>query len=50
MKVHMRNHPINFADAMEVGTLSNRQIADTPNDGQASAAPGLQKDVAYAKH
>lgn len=50
MKVHMRNHPINFADAMEVGTLSNRQIADTPNDGQASAAPGLKEDVAYAKH
>lgn len=50
MKVHMRNHPINFADAMEVGTLSNRQIADTPNDGQPSAAPGLGKDVVYAKH
>lgn len=50
MKVHMRNHPINFADAMEVGTLSNRQIADTPNDGQASPMPGLGKDAAYAKH
>lgn len=50
MKVHMRNHPINFADAMEVGTLSNRQIADTPNDGQPTTAPGLKKDVVYAKH
>lgn len=50
MKVHMRNHPMNFADAMEVGTLSNRIIEDTPNDGQASAAPGLRKDVVYAKH
>lgn len=50
MKVHMRNHPINFADAMEVGTLSNRRIADTPNDGQPTTAPGLKKDVVYAKH
>lgn len=50
MKVHMRNHPINFADAMEVGTLSNRVIEDAPNDGQASAAPGLSKDTVYAKH
>ncbi len=50
MKVHMRNHPINFADAMEVGTLSNRQITDTPHNGQASKEPGLRKDVVYAKH
>ena len=50
MKVHMRNHPMNFADAMEVGTLSNRTIEDAPNDGQASAAPGLRKDVVYSKH
>ncbi len=50
MKVHMRNHPINFADAMEVGTLSNRTIEDVPNDSQASAAPGLRKDTVYAKH
>ncbi len=50
LKVHMRNHPINFADAMEVGTLSNREREDVPNDGQTSAAPGLKRDVAYAKH
>ena len=50
LKVHMRNHPINFADAMEVGTLSNREREDVPNDGQTSAAPGLKQDVAYAKH
>lgn len=50
MKVHMRNHPINFADAMEVGTLSNRVIEDVPNDGQPSAAPGIKKEVVYAKH
>lgn len=50
MKVHMRNHPINFADAMEVGTLSNRCIEDVPNDGQPSAAPGMKKDIVYAKH
>lgn len=50
MKVHMRNHPINFADAMEVGTLSNRIIEDTPNDGQSSTAPGFRKDAVYAKH
>lgn len=48
LKVHMRNHPINFADAMEVGTLSNRERQDVPNDGQYSA-PGLKKEVAYAK-
>lgn len=50
LKVHMRNHPINFADAMEVGTLSNREREDVPNDGQTSAAPGLKKDVVYARH
>ena len=50
MKVHMRNHPINFADAMEVGTLSNRVIEDVPNDGQPSAAPGIKKEVVYVKH
>lgn len=50
LKVHMRNHPINFADAMEVGTLSNRERADVPDDGQTSAAPGLKKDIVYAKH
>ena len=50
LKVHMRNHPINFADAMEVGTLSNRERADVPDDGQTSAAPGLKKDMVYAKH
>lgn len=50
MKVHMRNHPINFADAMEVGTLSNRVIEDVPDDGQASAAPGMSKNPVYAKH
>ena len=26
LKVHMRNHPINFADAMEAGALSNRKL------------------------
>ncbi|MCI9227708.1 MAG: hypothetical protein HFG86_06730 [Dorea sp.] len=50
LKVHMRNHPINFADAMEVGTLSNRKREDVPNDGQTSAAPGLKQDVVYVKH
>ncbi len=45
LKVHMRNHPINFADAMEVGTLSNRERKDVPNNGQTSAASGLKKDV-----
>ena len=50
MKVHMRNHPINFADAMEVGTLSNRVIEDVPNGGQPSAAPGIKKEVVYAKY
>lgn len=50
MKVHMRNHPINFADAMEVGTLSNRVIEDAPDGGQASAAPGMNRHTVYAKH
>lgn len=48
LKVHMRNHPINFADAMEVGTLSNRKKADVPSDRQQSPEPGM--DVVYAKH
>ncbi len=50
LKVHMRNHPINFADAMEAGALSNRRIEDIPSDGQASAEPGLKREVAFAKH
>lgn len=50
LKVHMRNHPINFADAMEVGNLSNRRIEDVPNDGQFSAEPGLKRKAAYVKH
>lgn len=50
LKVHMRNHPINFADAMETGNLSNREIVDVPNDGQASAEPGMNRTPAYAKH
>ncbi len=40
LKVHMRNHPINFADAMEVGNLSGRRTGDVPNDGRPSAEPG----------
>lgn len=48
LKVHMRNHPINFADAMEVGTLSNREREDVPDDGQASLRPS--EDMVYAKH
>lgn len=50
LKVHMRNHPINFADAMEAGALSSRRIEDIPNDGQASAEPGVKREVAFAKH
>ncbi len=48
LKVHMRNHPINFADAMEAGALSNRKTADIPNDRQQSPQPNM--DAAYAKH
>lgn len=50
LKVHMRNHPINFADAMEAGALSNRKIEDVPSDGQASAQPGVKREVVFAKH
>lgn len=50
LKVHMRNHPINFADAMEAGALSNRKTEDAPNDGQASAEPGIKREVVFAKH
>lgn len=50
LKVHMRNHPINFADAMEVGNLSNRKVENVPHDGQYSAEPGLKRKAAYAKH
>lgn len=50
LKVHIRNHPINFADAMEVGNLSNRKIENIPNDGQFSAEPGTKREALYAKH
>ncbi len=50
LKVHMRNHPINFADAMEVGNLSSRRIENVPDKGQFSPEPGAKKVAAYAKH
>ena len=50
LKVHMRNHPINFADAMEVGNLSSRELEDVPNDGHTSAEPGIKRAPVYAKH
>lgn len=46
LKVHMRNHPINFADAMEAGAKSNRKNADVPNDRKQSPQPDM--DAAYA--
>ncbi len=48
LKVHMRNHPISFADAMETGTLSNREKTEVPNDRLPSPKPDM--DVVYAKH
>lgn len=36
MKVHMRNHPINYADAMTVGRLSDKECEQVPNDGHSS--------------
>ncbi|WP_251389037.1 SGNH/GDSL hydrolase family protein [Mediterraneibacter agrestimuris] len=39
IKVHMRNHPINYADAMTVGRLSNREREQVPNDGHSSPEP-----------
>ena len=50
LKVHMRNHPINFADAMEVGTLSNREKEDMPDNGRTSAERGVKRDAVYARH
>ncbi len=50
LKVHMRNHPINFADAMEAGALSNRKLEDAPSDGQASPQPGVKSEAVFAKH
>lgn len=49
LKVHMRNHPINFADAMEAGALSSREQQDIPSDGQFSPSE-LTSKAAYAKH
>lgn len=40
LKVHMRNHPINFADAMETGIPSSRRTEDAPGNGQSSAEAG----------
>lgn len=48
LKVHMRNHPINFADAMEAGALSNQKKTEVPNDRQKSPEPDM--DAVYAKH
>lgn len=39
MKVHMRNHPINYADAMTVGRLSDKEREQIPNDGHSSPEP-----------
>ena len=39
IKVHMRNHPINYADAMTVGRLSNKEREHIPNDGHSSPEP-----------
>lgn len=39
IKVHMRNHPINYAEAMTVGRLSNREREQVPNDGHSSPEP-----------
>ena len=50
LKVHMRNHPINFADAIEAGALSNRKLEDAPSDGQASPQPGVKSEAVFAKH
>jgi len=36
MKVHMRNHPINYADAMTVGRLSQQEKEQVPDDGHSS--------------
>ncbi len=48
LKVHMRNHPINFADAMEAGALSNHKKANVPSDRLPSPKPDM--DAVYAKH
>ena len=50
LKVHMRNHPINFADAMEVGNLSSRELEDVPNDGHTSPEPGVGRTPVYVNH
>lgn len=50
LKVHMRNHPINFADAMDTGRLSSRELEDVPNDGHTSPEPGMKKTPVFAKH
>lgn len=50
LKVHMRNHPINFADAMEVGTLSNRELTQIPDNGHTSPESGINGEPVYAKH
>lgn len=36
MKVHMRNHPINYADAMTAGRLSNQEKQQAPSTGHSS--------------
>ena len=50
LKVHMRNHPINFADAMDTGRLSSRELEDAPNDGHTSPEPGMKRTPVFAKH
>lgn len=50
LKVHMRSHPINFADAMDTGRLSSRELEDVPNDGHTSPESGMKRTPAFAKH
>lgn len=50
MKVHMRNHPINYADAMTVGRLSNREKEQVPNDGHSSPESSANRGYVHAKN
>lgn len=50
MKVHMRNHPINYADAMNAGSISDKEREQVPNDGHSSPESHARRGYVHAKN
>ena len=50
MKVHMRNHPINYADAMTAGRLSDKEREQVPNDGHSSPESSANRGYVHVRN